>query len=261
MTKAEFANYFGTYTAWSGYCLDVALLAIASWVLYGFKKHRMDDATQNKVLIGAALSLLAGLSCAFLFDAFFTGDWRTWCRLPEKRFGFTFAGGLIGFLLALSLWGHFSGIGGRFLLNFFLPSMALAQAIGRICCFIGGCCYGCESDFGVEYPPGSFPYSLLGSVKLFPVQLVESGCLFLLFFICLITEFFSRAAVYLIGVGLIRFWLEFFRGDVRGDMFGIEIFSPQQILSILFIVIGVILLYRKSRYTKPGRFSLDGTIG
>jgi phosphatidylglycerol:prolipoprotein diacylglycerol transferase len=71
---------------------------------------------------------------------------------------------------------------------------------------------------------------------------VEAGCLFILFGLLLCIAFRFRGAVYLLGVGIIRFILEFFRGDVRGTIFGITIFSPQQILSVVFFVLGIILL-------------------
>ncbi len=202
----------------------------------------MDDARQNVVLVSMALAMVSGVLCAVLFDALFTGDWHTWVSDSTKRFGFTFTGWLVGFSAALALCAYLSGMEVSFMLNFFLPSMAIAQAIGRVGCFIGGCCYGAACDCGVLYPPGSLPYSILGSVRVFPVQLCEAGCLLVLFGACISVPFRYRGGVYLVGVGVIRFILEFFRGDVRGSVFGIEILSPQQLLSIAFFAFGTMLL-------------------
>lgn len=241
MATVGYVNYFGTHTPLNRYCLDLAILAVAMWVLWGFKRYRLDDARQNAVLTAIAFAIVSGLLCAVLLDAFFTGDWRTWFQGGEKRFGLTFAGALLGFIAGVSLHARFSGLGVRFALSFLLTPLALAQGIGRIGCFLGGCCYGFPCNFGVSYPPGSYPYSMIGPVKVFPVQLVESGCLFALFGLLLCVPFRFRGAVYLLGVGTIRFVLEFFRGDVRGTMFGIAALSPQQILSIAFFVAGILL--------------------
>ena len=250
MATAGYVNYFGTHTPWNRYCLDLAILAVAMWVLWGFKRYRLDDARQNAVLTALASAIVSGLLCAVLLDALFTGDWRTWFQGGEKRFGLTFAGALLGFIAGVSLHARFSGLGVRFALSFLLPPLALAQGIGRIGCFLGGCCYGFLCNFGVSYPPGSYPYSMIGPAKVFPVQLVESGCLFALFGLLLCVPFRFRGAVYLLGVGTIRFTLEFFRGDVRGTMFGMTALSPQQILSIAFFVAGVLLWNQTSNCTK-----------
>jgi phosphatidylglycerol:prolipoprotein diacylglycerol transferase len=242
MATVSYVNYFGTHTPWNRYCLDLAILAVAVWVLLGFKKQKMDDERQNAILLAIAFAVVSGLLCAVLLDASFTGDWRTWFRDGEKRFGLTFAGALLGFCVGAATHASFSGLGAHFALSFLLPPLAFAQAVGRIGCFIGGCCYGVGCDLGVSYPPGSYPYSIIGSAKVFPVQLVEAGCLFILFGLLLCIAFRFRGAVYLLGVGIIRFILEFFRGDVRGTIFGITIFSPQQILSVVFFVLGIILL-------------------
>ena len=250
MARADFVNFFGTHTPWSGYCLDAAFLAVAIWVLLGFKKCRMDGAQQNAVLVAMAFAIVAGLLCAVLFDSFFTGDWHTWTEGHVRRFGFTFTGWLAGFAAVFALCAHASRLGALLALNFLMPAMALAQAIGRVGCFVGGCCYGFACDFGVSYPPGSLPYSELGPVKVFPVQIVEAGCLLVLFFVCLQVAFRFRAAVYMLGVGLIRFVLEFFRGDIRGTLFGIQALSPQQILSIAFFVTGILFWEQVFDYTK-----------
>ena len=48
--------------------------------------------------------------------------------------------------------------------------------------------------------------------------------------------------MYLLGIGTLRFVLEYFRGDDRGSLFGVVCLSPQQILSILFLLVGLMIL-------------------
>jgi len=92
------------------------------------------------------------------------------------------------------------------------PYIALGQAIGRIGCFFNGCCYGriVDGPFGVVFP---------GEMcKRFPMQLLMSLLLFLLFIFLL--EKRKRKVFngqifcgYLILYGILRFFLDFFRGD------------------------------------------------
>ena len=72
-----------------------------------------------------------------------------------------------------------------------------------------------------------------------PIQLYEACALALLFLVSIRFAFRVRAAVYLFGVGVIRFTAEFFRYDHRGDFFGLTALSPQQCMSALFTAMGV----------------------
>ena len=187
--------------------------------------------------------VLFGVLVAFVMDALFTGDWKTWLGPMEgRRAGFTFTGWLLGVIVFLLVFGGRSPLGRGFLLNMFLPIFALAQAIGRVGCFLSGCCYGIPCNCGVRYPAGSLPHSFVGNTSLLPVQLYEACALALLFLVCISLAFRVRAAVYLFGVGVIRFMAEFFRYDHRGDFFGLSVLSPQQCMSVLFVMMGVCIL-------------------
>ena len=242
MPIRQYVSLLGTTFPFYGICVGVALLAIGIWIIYNFKKFKMDGDLQNEILYGFPFMVLTGLFFAFALDALFTGEWRTWTGNGERRVGFTFMGWLFGAVLFISMFGGFTSFGRMFLLNMFLPVFALAQGIGRIGCLLGGCCYGKICSCGIKYPPGSLPYERIGDVCVFPIQLVEAVLLFFLFSICLKFIFKYRAVVYLIGVAAIRFVVEFFRGDIRGNVPGVACLSPQQLMSILFFIIGLIVL-------------------
>lgn len=77
-----------------------------------------------------------------------------------------------------------------------------------------GCCYGIPCNFG-------FAMVTDPEVTRFPIQLVESLCCFVIFVMLLVIEKKNRSVkliyVYLISYAMVRFGLEFFRGDaVRG---------------------------------------------
>ena len=124
-----------------------------------------------------------------------------------------------------------------------MPSVALAQAFGRIGCFMAGCCYGKEttSAIGVTFKPESFaPHD----VKLIPVQLFSSIALFVL---VIILVYFAKnehrrpykvAGLYMILYSIGRFVIEFFRSDDRGT---VGMFSTSQFISLGIVVIGFVV--------------------
>ena len=243
MSIHQYVCLLGTHIPWYGICVGTALLGIGIWMIYNFKKFAMNGDQQNEILFGFPFMVLTGVLIAFLLDAFFTGDWRTWNSAGMRRMGFTFTGWLLGVLTFLFIYGRFTSFGWFFLFNMFSPIIALAQGIGRIGCFLGGCCYGRACSWGVCYPKGSMAYERLGEVTVFPVQLIEAILLIILFAVCLKVVFHYRACVYLIGVSIVRFNLEFFRGDMRGSIFGYDYITPQQWMSVVFALIGIALLF------------------
>ncbi len=114
----------------------------------------------------------------------------------------------------------------------------LFHFFGRIGCFLSGCCYGIESRFGFAAQNNPYVPEINGVTR-FPVQLLEAGLnlvLFVLFYSLLKKEKFKGRLfiLYLMSYSVIRFCLEFLRGDtVRGFIFGI---STSQFISILIFV-------------------------
>lgn len=140
--------------------------------------------------------------------------------------GFTYYGGLASFLILSGAVFKFK-YGERWIvvLNEIIPAIPLFHSIARIGCFLGGCCYGSK---------------IKNTDILYPTQLVESVFLFGLFiFLSKIKR--NRFPLYLILYGIARFIIEFFRGDNRGELFGI--FSPSQEISVLFIIVGSLTFF------------------
>ncbi len=111
------------------------------------------------------------------------------------------------------------------------PAIPLGQAIGRIGCFSAGCCWGSHSElpwavtFSNDYAHGLTGVPLHEAIH--PVQLYESFS-WLLLFLILLAALRKKTfpvpgqlfAVYLISFGIIRFIMEFFRGELyRGVYF------------------------------------------
>ncbi len=133
-------------------------------------------------------------------------------------------------------------------LNFFkmfdlvMPSIALAQAFGRIGCFLAGCCYGKEtaSACHIVFKNSQFAPN---NVKLIPTQLMSSALNFLHFGVLLGFARKKRydgqvGSLYLILYSIGRFAMEYFRGDPRGSVW---LFSTSQFIAIFTLIAGVVL--------------------
>ena len=137
------------------------------------------------------------------------------------------------------------------LVNAIVPCIPLGHAIGRVGCLFAGCCYG-------------LPYNGIGAIHLnpvgithpvFPVQLLEavlnlilSGCLLL--YSRKKPSGYSLLFLYLICYAVIRFLLEFLRGDqIRGLFIGL---STSQWISLLMLLSGSLLLFLAHTHKKMG---------
>jgi len=113
--------------------------------------------------------------------------------------------------------------------DLFAPVLPLVHGIGRIGCFLNGCCYGREAA-GFRHP----------------VQLYEAGFLFALsFFLFRISARLKARegalfACYLFLYGTLRFLVEFWRGD-QTLFAGL---TPPQWTSVLLVMVSFILFRR-----------------
>jgi len=139
-------------------------------------------------------------------------------------------------------------------------AIPLFHGFGRIGCFLGGCCYGVECSFGFTYQ-----HALIESangVSRFPVQLVESGLNFMLFGLLLLLYLKKSSRgklvfLYLIIYPVIRFILEFFRGDTYRGFVGF--LSTSQLISLLllaFSVFSLLFIHRKEK-KQAGRINAE----
>ncbi|HEY8550359.1 MAG TPA: prolipoprotein diacylglyceryl transferase family protein [Vicinamibacterales bacterium] len=101
------------------------------------------------------------------------------------------------------------------------PGLALVQAIGRIGCFMAGCCHGRPHSWGVCYGEAHVAQGFareLAGVRLFPVQAIESLCLFGIAggtaaIVVAGSHAGAALAAYLTGHAAVRFVTELARGD------------------------------------------------
>lgn len=153
--------------------------------------------------------------------------------------GFVFYGGFIGGLIFLALYKKtFPNFSYRNLWPL-VPALALGHGIGRIGCFLAGCCYGKPTDF--------FWGVYLHDHYRHPTQLIEAlGLLILGLYL-----FYSKKSpkfllgIYLSLYGVLRFYVETLRGDlVRGQWGAL---TPSEWISCSLVISGAYLLIQAKK--------------
>lgn len=168
--------------------------------------------------------------------------------------GMVFYGGFLGACIGLLIYTKFSKEVERGLaFDLFAVCIPLFHVFGRIGCFLSGCCYGVECDFGFIVH-GNTLVPEINDVRRLPVPLIEAVCNLIIFLVLL--RLFQKGKesgkmifYYMLVYPVVRFVLEFFRGDeIRGFLFGL---STSQWISIgLFAVAVWKLFFSKSKGRK-----------
>jgi len=162
--------------------------------------------------------------------------------------GLVFYGGLIGGIIGLFIGLLIAKEKFHPVDKIVTPCVPLGHAFGRIGCFMAGCCYGVKYDgfLSVIFPLAGVNEPVL------PVQLIESFLNLIIFGLIVLFNKRSKLSplpVYFLMYSVVRFVLEYFRGDkIRGFMNG---FSTSQWISIGIFFVSLILL--SAQLIKPRR--------
>ena len=160
--------------------------------------------------------------------------------------GLVFYGGLIGGMLAVTLYIKKEKLEWLNIADWVAPYLALGHSIGRIGCFLVGDDYGkpTNSWIGIAFPNGLPPTY----VPVYPTQLFEMiAYLFVFLYLRFMRgrESFTGNLMfkYLILIGLSRFSIEFIRINPK-YLLGL---SGAQIISIIMITIGSVLYIQNNK--------------
>ena len=172
------------------------------------------------------------------------------------RGGLVFSGGLIAVLLALGWYLKRNHLSFWKIGDLWAPSAAIGQGIGRLGCFMAGCCYGkpTEMYWGVVF---THPNSLAPlNIPLHPTQLYGSLSGFIIFgvlyYLHAKKQFEGQLLLwFLILHSTARLLLERFRGDERGFILGSDM-TVTQLFALLILFSAVIALFvRKPKDAQP----------
>lgn len=117
------------------------------------------------------------------------------------------------------------------------PYIALAQAVGRIGCFLNGCCYGTPAADGTPHPTQLYSAALLigifAALRLWQERRRFKGEIFL---------------GYCVLYSLKRFLVEFLRGDNPHVVFGLTV--SQAISCAVFFISLVVFIFMAAAWKK-----------
>lgn len=232
-----------------GICCTLGILLAALLALYNGKISKINKYDLilcfTSILIGA---LIGAKLLYFIVDFegicnYFKESGVNFTTISDIiQGGFVFYGGFIGGLVGILIFSKIMKVSPVHFMTVIAPCIPLAHAFGRVGCFMAGCCYGIPSEkFGIAFT------NSLGApngIKLFPVQLLESGLLLVLAVICQIYFLKSKHRhctiyIYIFLYPVIRLITERFRYDdaERGIFLGL---STSTWISLCIIVIGIL---------------------
>lgn len=211
------------------------------------------------LLIWVIIAALVGAKALLFIVDFehFTSSWEEFTTL--LRSGGVFYGGLIAAILVtiyqlrkhrLALWPS---------ADLFAPGIALGYMVGRLGCLMAGCCYGkpTEVAWAITFtdPAANFNVGTPLNIALHPTQLYESAAGLVLLVAMLLIEkrpgaFAGRTFwSFAFGYSVLRFIIEFYRGDDRGLVF--DMLSTSQFISVVLGPISLFMLWYLSRAGRP----------
>lgn len=186
---------------------------------------------------------------------------RPWLIVRIDQGGLMFYGGLILAIVVFFAWCQVKREGRLKLADLLASVIPLGHACGRIGCFFYGCCYGRFSDsaLAVRFPvhsaawfeqvhKGLIPPTATASLPVLPTQLFEAAALLALFGV--LQAVYRRRArpayvegtvtgCYLVGYAVVRFGLEYLRGDPRAEIGALSI---SQTISLAMFALGALFL-------------------
>ena len=228
------------------YGLMLALAVVVCSFFLSRDAKKMLGLEQEEVLDLVFWTILAGIVGARVF--YIILNLKFFIEDPKEIFmlqhgGLAFQGGLIfGILAAVWIilrkgWPFWKTA------DVIAPYLALGHAIGRIGCFLNGCCYGKSVAWGIYFP--------VHEAHLHPTQLYASALLLIIY---VLLKKFQKVglpagavfSLYLMLASVKRIGVEFFRADHEALFWGLSVF---QWVSIGVFISGAILwFYLKGKH-------------
>jgi len=241
---------FNIYTY--GVVIVIAILTALFFILKKAKKEGIkEEHIYNLVLSIIIGSLVLGRLFYFFANisefSSFMDVFAIW------RGGFFGIGTIIGGLLGALLYTKKSKLNFTQVMNLIAPYIALAFAIGRIGCFLRGCCFGLPTTlpWGIVYSENSLAgVAGLAGVPLHPTQLYHFLSNFIIFLILLKVNRLKKPKqtflLFLLLFSLQRILIDFIR--YYPEKYYVSSFTVFQIAYFSIFIFAAILLLKKLKF-------------
>ena len=169
------------------------------------------------------------------------------------KVGFSSVGAVIGIIIMPILYIKLFKSNIKTLTETFICSIPLIYSIGKIACFLTGCCYGINYNgpFSITY---HYSPDNNNGISLFPIQLLESIVFFIIFLITFRIVIKDKINNKSVGIITILIFISKFLLDFLRYTHMKKLISFNQIMCIPFILFGLILIFFKKDYIKTKQY-------
>ncbi len=228
-----------------GYGFMIAIGVLAAYFVAEFRAKRL-GLQPDKIFALTITCLLGGFLGAKIL--YYLVEIKNVIKDPSMLLdvgdGFVVYGGIITGILSGYIYCRVRKLNFLAYFDLVMPEIALAQAFGRLGCFMAGCCYGAETDaaWGLHFPANSVAPSGVGLV---PIQLICAFLNFANFFaLCYLAKKCKNkgqvASFYLLFYAVGRFVVEYWRADFERGSIGA--LSTSQFISIFIFIAGLLMM-------------------
>ncbi len=260
--------YFGWRIPLFGYglMLVLGLLAAVNMAAWRARREKLDPELVYDFSFWAVLGGLTGARLFYVFQY-----WGTRVRSVGEIFkiwegGIVLYGGILGGTAAVLLYWTKHKFPLRPMMDAIAPSLVIGVALGRVGCFLNGCCWGdpCDFPWAVRFPAESAPWwsevnrGLISatdptSLPLHPTQLYSAIdgliiCLLLNMYYSLRKRDGEVFALLMLTYPITRFLIEYLRNDEAAFALGMTI---SQLISVFIFAGGVVLWAAVARSKNP----------
>jgi len=241
-----------------GLMVAAGLFVALKYILAQCQKRNITEEIATDMVLYAMVSGLIGARITYVLT-----NLNYYLLNPADIFriwegGLVFHGGFIAGLIAVIIYTRINkAIDIWQIADISAPALSLGHAFGRLGCLSAGCCYGAHSDLPWAIRFSNKACLAPTGVYLHPTQLYELFGNLVIFVVLHMLLGKARikgivVSVYLFLYGILRFSVEFFRGDERGAM--IAGLSHAQVFSIVMIIAGAciyVLIAGKAHCQSP----------
>ena len=256
-------NTYGVFLALAFLC--AILIAVKLAARDGLPREKIYD-----LCLWMLVSSLIGSKILMLFTEpeYRDHPWQL-LSLDFLRSGGVFYGGLIAAILAGYILMRRYKLPWWKTADACAPGIAIGNFFGRQGCFAAGCCWGKPTSmpWGVKF--SELGHEITGvpiGVSLHPTQLYESFAMLIVFGFLLWLHkrrIFDGQVIlfYALLYSIVRFSIEFFRDDPRGDVFGLTSATGLSTSQLISLVIGIgALILLITRWRKASTLTTTGKV-
>jgi phosphatidylglycerol:prolipoprotein diacylglycerol transferase len=253
----------GPVTIYTYGVLAAAGFLVGLW--YAYRQAPRAGLDPNKVWNLGIYGILIALAASKVW--LILSAWDYYAANPSEIFSMrtfqsagTFYGGILGGIVWVIVYTRIKKMPLLAVLDLAAAPVALGHSIGRIGCYVAGCCYGKPTSlpWGITFtsPVAERIAGTPLNVSLHPTQLYEAAAEFLNFLFLILLGAKQKFTGQLVGTyfilyGIERGTIEFFRGDPGRTMMFHDTVSLMQIVSVGLILTGAFLWWRGLKGAAP----------